>query len=254
MDAIVTAGGIPKEGDPLYEYSQGKSKALIDIGGKPMIQWVLDAIGDSTQVDSVVIIGIEESSGVTCKKPTRFIPNQGDMISNIRAGVEETIKINPGAKYILISSSDIPAITSEMVDWTVNSCMETQDDMYYSVVPREAMEARFPGSKRTYTKLKDIQLSGGDINVVSKDSVISKTGLWKRLEAARKSPIKTAGLVGFDTLFLILFRLVDLDGAVKNASKRLKIKARAIISPYAEVAMDVDKPHQLELLRADLTK
>lgn len=254
MDAIVTAGGVPAADDPLYEFSQGESKALIDIGGKPMVQWVLDALSGSTQVDHVVVIGIDESSGVTCEKPTRFIPNHGNMIDNIRAGVKETLKVNPDAKYILIVSSDIPAISSEMVDWTVNTCMETQDDMYYSVVPREVMEARFPGSKRTYTKLKGIQISGGDMNVVSKDTVMSKQGLWNRMEAARKSPIRTAGLVGFDTLLLILFRLVDLDGVVKNASKRLKLKARAVVSPYAEIAMDVDKPHQLKILRADLEK
>ena len=29
MDAIVTAGGIPQPGEPLYEYTQGKSKALL---------------------------------------------------------------------------------------------------------------------------------------------------------------------------------------------------------------------------------
>jgi GTP:adenosylcobinamide-phosphate guanylyltransferase len=254
MDALVTAGGVPAPDDPLYEYSQGESKALIDIGGKPMIQWVLDAISGSSQVDHVVIIGIDESSGVTCNKPTRFVPSHGNMINNIRVGVEEVVKLNLQTKYILVVSSDIPAITAEMVDWVVDTAMETQDDMYYSVVEREVMEKRFPGSKRTYTKLKGIHLSGGDMNVVSKDTVMSKQGLWNRMEAARKNPFKQAALVGFDTLFLILFRLVDLEGVVKNASKRLKMSLRAIVSPYAEIAMDVDNPHQLEILRADLIK
>jgi NDP-sugar pyrophosphorylase family protein len=44
MDAIVIAGGIPEPGDPLYEYTQGQPKALLDIAGKPMVQWVLDAL------------------------------------------------------------------------------------------------------------------------------------------------------------------------------------------------------------------
>jgi hypothetical protein len=29
---------------------------------------------------------------------------------------------------------------------------------------------------------------------------------------------------------------------------------KAIVCPYAEIAMDVDKPNQLELMQADLTK
>ena len=35
-------------------------------------------------------------------------------------------------------------------------------------------------------------------------------------------------------------------------SKRIGIRGRAIVWPHAEPCMDVDKPHQLELLRADL--
>ena len=45
MDAIVTAGGIPMPGEPLYEYTNGSPKALLDIAGKPMIQWVSKKIG-----------------------------------------------------------------------------------------------------------------------------------------------------------------------------------------------------------------
>ena len=53
MDALVVAGGIPKEGEPLYEYTQGKPKALLDVAGKPMIQWMLDALSGSEKIDTV---------------------------------------------------------------------------------------------------------------------------------------------------------------------------------------------------------
>jgi NDP-sugar pyrophosphorylase family protein len=76
MDAIITAGGIPQPGDPLYAYSNGDSKALIDISGKPMVQWILDALGDSKKVDNVIVIGLTSKSGLTCKKPLHYISNQ----------------------------------------------------------------------------------------------------------------------------------------------------------------------------------
>ena len=40
MDVIVTAGGIPRPNEPLYPYTQGESKALLEIAGKP-IWWIL---------------------------------------------------------------------------------------------------------------------------------------------------------------------------------------------------------------------
>jgi hypothetical protein len=59
-------------------------------------------------------------------------------------------------------------------------------------------------------------------------------------------------LIGYDTLLLLLLRRITIEGAVKKVTSRLNITGRAILCPYAEVGMDVDKPHQLEILRADL--
>ena len=62
MDAIVIAGGIPEPGDLLYEYTQGQPKSLLDICGKPMVQWVLDALNSAETVDQVVVIGLTSGS------------------------------------------------------------------------------------------------------------------------------------------------------------------------------------------------
>ena len=52
MDVVVLAGGKAGPEDPLYPYIQDKSKALVEIAGKPMAQWVLDALsGASSYLD-----------------------------------------------------------------------------------------------------------------------------------------------------------------------------------------------------------
>lgn len=254
MDALVTAGGTITPEDPLYEYGQDIPKSLLDIGGKPMVQWVLDALSGSDQIDNVVVMGVDASQGLTCSKPTRYLPDSGSMIENVRIGTAEIKRINPAATHILAVSGDIPSITPKIVNWTVETISQEENDITYFVVSKDVMEARFPGSKRTYTKLKGLELSGGDLNSFATHVILEDQGLWDRLHAARKNPLKQAAIVGFDTLFLILFRLVDLKGAAAYASKRTGLKARAELSPYAEMAMDVDKPNQLELLRADLSQ
>jgi GTP:adenosylcobinamide-phosphate guanylyltransferase len=254
MDALVTAGGIPKPDDPLYEYTQGGLKALIDIAGKPMVQWVLDAISGATKVDQVVVVGLEADSGVTCSKTLTFVPNQGGLIDNIRAGIGKIQELNPEAECTVMISGDIPAITAEMIDWVIETAEETDHALYYNVVTRETMEGRFPGSNRSYVKLKNLEICGSDLNVCANWTVTAKEGLWNRLAEARKNAFKQAALVGFDTLFYLLIRRFDLEGAATQVTKRLNITGRAIISPYAELAMDIDKPHQLEILRADLAQ
>ena len=252
MNAIVTAGGIPRPEDPLYTYSHGDSKALIDVAGKPMIQWVLDALGEAKHVNNVIVIGLSHKSGVMCKKPLHFLSNQGRMLANIVAGVNKSLELDKKTKYVLIVSSDIPAIKPEMVDWLIETCMETKDDLYYGVCPRETMEARFPNSKRTWTHLKGMDVCGSDMSISHVRMATEHLDMWEQLIGNRKSPLKQASIIGFGTLFSLFTRQLTLEDAVARVSKRIGIKGRAIVWPYAEPCMDVDKPHQLELLRADL--
>jgi GTP:adenosylcobinamide-phosphate guanylyltransferase len=253
MDAIVIAGGIPLPEDPLYSYTEGRPKAMIDIAGKPMVQWVLDALGQAESVDNVIIIGLTPKSGVDCQKTHHFLPSQGRMLANIVAGIEKSVELNPKSEYVLIVSSDIPAIQPHMVDWLVKTAMETKDELYYGVVPRDVMEKRYPNSKRTYTRLKDLEVCGADINVVHVRMASEHLDTWEELLGKRKSPLKQAGVIGFDTLLLLLFRQLTIQDIVERVMSRIGVKGRAIVWEHAEAGMDVDKPHQLEMMREDLS-
>ncbi len=254
MDAVVTAGGVPQPGEPLYPYTQGKPKALLDICGKPMIQWVLDALSGAKQVENVVIIGLPKTNGVSCTKPIWFLPNQVGMIENLICGINQVLVVNPTASRALLVSSDIPAITPEIVDWEIDTTLPKDVDLCYNVAKRETVEKRYPGSRRTYTKLKDMDLCGGDLNVVHTSLASRNLDIWHKLVETRKNPIKQAAILGLDTLLLVLLRAITLEEAVQKVTSRLNMTGTAIVSPYAELVMDVDKPHQLELMRADLAK
>ena len=92
------------------------------------------------------------------------------------------------------------------------------------------------------------------MNVVSTSVASMNPEIWKKLIATRKNPVKQAAILGFDTLLLVLFRAITLNEAVRKVTARLHMTGKAIVCPYAEIAMDVDKPNQLELMRADLAK
>jgi topoisomerase IA-like protein len=78
--------------------------------------------------------------------------------------------------------------------------------------------------------------------------------MWEQLIGSRKSPLRQAGIIGWGTLFALFLRRLTLEDAVRRVSERIGIKGRAIVWSQAEPCMDVDKPHQLELLRDDLAK
>jgi hypothetical protein len=219
-----------------------------------MIQWVLDALCGSKSVERVVVIGLGPDAGLHSNRAIDYIADQGTLLENIRHGVLRVLELNPDSRHVLAVSSDIPAISAGMVDWMVDTALETDHDVYYHVIKREVMETRFPTSKRSYVHLKGMEVCGGDMNVIRSQTVTAHEDLWKRLIEARKNALKQAALLGFDTLILLMLRLLSLEGAEKLACKRLGIRGRVVLCPYAEIGMDVDKPHQLEIMRADLAQ
>jgi GTP:adenosylcobinamide-phosphate guanylyltransferase len=219
-----------------------------------MIQWVLDALSGTESVERVVLISLSEEQGLECSKSVTYLPDQGGLLENVRGGIVKAVEINPQATHILTVSSDIPTIKSEMIDWMVSENSKTDLDLYYTVIPRDVMEERFPESNRSYTRLKDVELCGGDLNMIRASTVYANVDLWDQLVAARKSVVKQAALLGYGNLLLLLSRQLTLAGAVERVTKKMDITGQAVISPYAELGMDVDKPHQLEIVRAELEK
>lgn len=251
MDAIVVAGGNPGPDDPLYPLTQGRPKALLELEGRPMVQWVLDALEGASQVEHVVLVGPGPDDGLRLGAASAFVPDQGAMIANVRAGLQAVRRLNPGAKHILLASGDIPCITPEMVDWRVQTVQESDADIDYAVVDRRIMDQVFPGSRRSFTHMKDAEVCGGDLNGL-RVTVASEDGLWDALYAARKNALKQAALVGFDVLFLGAIRQLSFEAAEVRVGRHLGLKAHITRCPYAEIGMDVDKPHQHEMVRLHL--
>ncbi len=251
MDAILLAGGSIHEDDPLFEVAGGIKKALLPVAGKPMVQWVLDAVGRAQTVEQIVVVGLEEAVDLAVDKPIHYLSDGGGMLANVKAGLEFIRMTRPDQDHVLLASSDIPAITPEIVDWRIRGAIERNADLDYAVVARATMEARFPESRRSFVRLRDIELCGGDLNVL-RVGLVEQEQLWARIIAARKNAFRQASLLGWDLLLLVLTRRVGLERAERLVSKRLGLDGCVTVSPYAELAMDADKPGQLAILEADL--
>jgi GTP:adenosylcobinamide-phosphate guanylyltransferase len=252
MDVLILAGGIPGPDDPLFPFTEGKPKALVDLAGKPMGQWVLDAVSGAKLTEHVVVVGLDEDCGFHCAKPLHFISDQGGILDNAMPGMRRIQEISPKAEHALVLPGDTPAITSKMIDWRIEQAQGSDIDIDFAAIERDVMETRYPGSSRSYIRLKDVEVCGADMHVV-RPSLVRRVELWERLIGARKSIFKQAALIGLDTLFFLLTRSMTLRGAEKLVSKRLGVVGRATLSPYAEIGMDVDKPFQLEIMRQDLS-
>lgn len=250
LNCVVLAGGRPSPEDSLYPYTQGQPKALLRLNGSTMLETIVRTLQGSKYIADVVVVGIKDPPNATFEKDVTFLPDKEGIVKNGLSGMAWLAQNRPEQSPILFCSVDIPTLTAEIVDEFIETCQPFNSGIYYSMVTREAIENRFPGAKRTYFHLKGLELAGGDLiiaNVLSADDLI---GVLKRLEDGRKSPWKIALMVGPLKFVKFLLRQLSLDEVESVATKILGIKASVIIFPHAEIAMDVDKAHHLELLRS----
>jgi GTP:adenosylcobinamide-phosphate guanylyltransferase len=251
MDALIVAGGAPKASDPLYPLTKDRPKGRIEIAGRPMVQWVIDAVAASPRIDRLLLIGLDPSASLRSAKPLTYLPEQGSLIGNARHGLACAAADRRASAHLMMVTADIPLITPEMVTFRADQIEREGADLDYCIIERTVMEARFPDSRRSYIHLRDLEACGGDIHGVRLD-MSADNALWERLMDARKNALKQAWLLGPDTALMLLLRLATLARAEAMIGRRLGLRGKAQRCPFAEVGMDVDKPFQLEIVRREL--
>lgn len=254
MDCVVMAGGVPREGEALYEEAGGRPKSLIGIAGAPMVQWVLDALTDSEVVDKIHLMGLGADNGVSSPKLVASLPDQGSAVANALEAAEHVLEMDPAAKQVLLVSGDLPLITGPIVDSFVDQCSDASQDIYYGVVERSLMEAAYPDARRSFYRLRDHELAGADVLVINPQVAHPGREVLEQIISARKNPFAYARRIGLWTLVLALFRRLTLEDAERRMGRVLGFKVRAVPVKHAQLAMDVDKPVQIEIAEQELAR
>lgn len=253
IDAIVLAGA-PNAGK-LKDVSPERWEALIDLEGRPLISWSLDPLLGARTIRRIVVVGPKpELERVLAGLPVDIITPTGDMFENVLAGFRRLAETTPDGRagLALVSTADIPLITPEIVDGLVKACLEEGGEAFYPVVSRETMEATFPGTKRTYGTLREGTFTGGNLFVVDGAVLERVAAKAKALIEARKNPLKMAGAIGFGFVVRLLLGRLTIRQLEAYVGGKFGFVARAMIVPWAEIGIDVDKPADLDLVRAYL--
>ena len=242
MDVIVLAG---EKKDTSDNAEEKINKAFYKIKGKCMIQYVVETLRKSSQIDRIAAVGpksmLEQAVGGIVD---HIAEGTDSIVSNILIALE----FFPGEKEILIVTSDIPMITREAIDDFIARCREKHVDLCYSIVEKEANDRKYPGVRRTYARLWEGRFTGGNVfyfNPAIKDKC--RDFVEKMLDY-RKSPARMAGVLGFVFLLRLALGVLTINAVQRKCESLLDISAAAIISPYPEIGNDVDRFSDLELI------
>ena len=259
---FIILAGSPPERDALMEYGDSDYKSLIDINGKPMINYVLETLTEADRYTHVLIIGVPEKlvtlPDTLDKSKVSFLHLEGAVVDKIVQAGKHMIKLaedNPSIfpterRHAVFFSADIPAATVKVVHDFLDSCTEQDIKFYHSIVHRDIMEAEFPDSGRSWIFIRGGNAyCGGDLEMVDVYTISENYDLIKTLTENRKSFV--SGLLRISPFFLIkyLLKRIKLSDAEEIMGKLFKFKCGLVVSPNPQIAFDVDKPYQLDRMR-----
>lgn len=130
LDAVVLAG---TDGNP-KRLIAGRNKAFLELGGKRLVRYVIDALLAAENIGHVFVVGpagqlLDALSGYSSR--VQVIAQRGKMLTNCWAGIEASEDLHRhdtsvplDQRPILFVSCDLPLITARSVDDFIRRCAE----------------------------------------------------------------------------------------------------------------------------------
>lgn len=250
VDAVVLAGA--RNDGALKDVSDAPLEALIEIKGKPMLVYVLEALRNSGRVGRIALVGPEQLTDFEQSTPPDGQPvigwagDAGGLVANIEQGLAHL----GGEHPVLIVTSDIPLLTSSALNDFIDRCGAAEADVYYPIISRAHSEKRYPGVVRTYAKLADGEFTGGNCALLSPRMVAQHRAVLEQAVAMRKNPLGLARLFGLGLFVKLLLGRLRIRDVEERFRRAFRMRGAAVISPYPEIGLDVDKPADLTLVQS----
>lgn len=234
VDAVVLAGGDGNVIDPSV-----RIKGIVPIAGKPMAEWVVDALRAAETIgDIAVVVPTAEGLGAWIDKADKIVVSDQQFADNLIAGVGSF----RNDRATLVTTGDLPALTPDAIDDFVSRSLAAGADFSYPLVRKADMLAQFPGSERTFVRIVDGKVTGGNMAVLSPDLVARSRDIGQRLFDTRKSPIAMAKVIGVPFIIKLLSGRLRPEDVEKKMSQLLGGTCVALYTSHASIGADIDKP------------
>jgi len=246
--AVLLAGSRPGR-DAFAEQFGTDLKALIPVGGEPMVRRPVRALLESPGIGKIFVLSQapERISEVLPEDPRIVIrESQGTIAETI-----ENLILNHIADFpMLVTTADHALLDEPMVAEFIAEAEGA--DLAIGVVERRALLARLPQTKRTWIGFRGGAYSGANLFALGSIKTLAAIEQWRSVEQDRKKGWRVLSALGPVLLLGAFLRLRTLDQSVTAMARRLGMTARAVVLSNPLAAVDVDKPLDHSIVEAIL--
>ena len=246
--AILLAGSRPGT-DPFAQAHGTDLKALIPVGGVPMVARPVGALLAAPEVETVRVLA-QQVDRIAAVLPTDHRLSVEASGATIAATLQ-AILADPATRFpLLVTTADHALLDAEMI---ADFCDKAANaDLAIGLVEQRALIARLPGTQRTWLKFRGGAYSGANLFAFGSRDAAKAIELWRSVEQNRKKGWRMIAALGLPLLLGAVLRVRSLDQTLAAVGAKLGLTIRKVELANPLGAVDVDKPADHALVSAIL--
>ena len=234
--AVLLAGSRP-EGDPLALSFGLPNKALIPVGGEPMIRRPLRALRGSASIGEVRVLAQHPNALRKAIKDNsiRLDRSEGTIASTMFDLMFDTTVRWP----LIITTADHALLDSAMVNQFAADAAGA--DVAVAVVEKTALLKRLPETRRTWLKFRGGAFTGANLFAFGSPKAAVAIEIWRSVEQDRKKGWRMIAELGPLTLIGTALRLLTIDQVAARIGRKIGLDVRVVRMADPLAGVDVDK-------------
>ena len=250
ITAVVLAGSRPGS-DPLAAAFGTDLKALVPIGGKPLVRWPVEALLASPRFAEVRVLAQEPEriAEALPANPKLRVEKSADTI----AATLERLCFDPAVHWpLFVTTADHVLLDEGMIDEFCD--LGEMADIAIGVVEHDNLMRRLPKSQRTWVRFRSGAYSGANMFLLGGKTVLPALELWRSVEQDRKKGWALLWAFGPMNLLGAVLRLRTIHQTLDSIGSRIGAKVEAVDLSDPLAAVDVDKLSDHDLVEALLAE
>jgi GTP:adenosylcobinamide-phosphate guanylyltransferase len=248
---VILAGQRPGV-DPVAAMFGETYKAAVKIHGKAMLNHVLEAVDASGRASDIYIL-LQEPDFLRARPEFSDLANRPDVHlvasnASISESLLDFVASQNSETPLLVTTCDHILLRGEDINAFIDK-QPTGADMTVGLIKAETVLAAHPDVKRTWLNFSDGAFTSCNLFMLAGESARGALEFWASVEQDRKKIWRMAWRFGPLTLLGVMLKRLSLEGTFKRASKTMKTVVHPVLLDHADLAIDVDKVSDVELVQ-----
>jgi GTP:adenosylcobinamide-phosphate guanylyltransferase len=236
--AFLLAGSRPSS-NPRHRSLFLGHKALLPVGGEPMVLRPLRALLDSSEVGNIIVL-TQEPKDLRAVLPSDERIRIRTSCGTIAQTIAEQLGDRAADFPVLVTTADHALLNRQMIaEFTAKAAGA---DLAIGVVESRPLLARFPQTKRTWMGFRGGRYSGANLFAFGSPKVLPAIARWQSVEQDRKKGWRILAALGPALLLGAVLKLRTIHESAAAVGRKLGITIRVVEMSDPLAAIDVDKP------------